>query len=120
MLQQIKINKIKTILFWLLMIILFLIIYNMGTSYGMFVGANSVLVYKNDTLCNFMHDMNENTTVYYENDGYCVFNDTYKFNVKLDCSFIKIEYIGKRNMTWYENSMLITNKIMYYPIMRCW
>jgi len=113
--KYLKILKIGCIIIIILIIIC---AYNFGTMRGIIIGSAVVQKLNNETLCDLFIER-VNNTFYEDEEGYCVMAESV-YDIKMDCYFGKFRVKGNKTMNNIERLAYLPQKIIYYPILRCW
>lgn len=97
----------------LLLIALLIASYGVGWVAGAIDGIYAIQSRNNDTLCSLFNKT-------YDDRGYCILSTNHKYTRDLTCWFGNFTIKGNATLPTYLEPLLIPQKLVYYPILRCW
>ena len=109
---------IKKISYPIIIVLIIISAYNFGKINGLINGFAIVQGFNNETLCDLFNERT-NKTFYEDDEGYCIMAEK-EYDVKMDCSFGKFRIKGNRTMNNIERLAFLPEKIVFYPLLRCW
>lgn len=110
-------KHIKKILILVLIIIVIYIIYGFGTVAGLISGIHAIQSRNNESVCDLF--IENDPDKYYDENGYCVLAES-DYDIKTYCYHGKYRIKGDKPLSLLGKIKYFPQKVLYYPIIRCW
>lgn len=105
-------EKIRIWLKRFFILLLIIIAWAMGTTYGLISGVIITNEYNNINTCKMLNISEEN--------GICILKNESKHNVYMRCGNQEFMIKGEKNLSIPLKILYTPHKIMYYPMTGCW